>query len=1268
MSSKDIPERVNLKLIRLVMQYRRQQKAGDFIRLNKNSIRLFGKQAAVILSCTDKKKLHEIIPVEDEMSVERYSGESVTLSDVFLSSENAVWDGDTIMFMAEDGVLVSANQYEYVQKHGPLSQYHYFAKSNNKDFEMMKVWKDLSRKSAEARKDKAKEILYLTLGTATWTITEATATKPAVRATSPIMQCQIAEASNSKDRPRFTIIADTVKVNSILARELKQKNIELFLNVTMDNIPFGQPALDVLKAIEDNAKYCPDIDVNINDFNICLLDSTNETICQLIEKHIDELAATPLIQVLMGERKYEELAVRKVADYPIYPLPTDDSQREVIRTVLDGHSINISAAAGTGKSHLMVLLAASLVIAGRNLCIMNEKRAANEVFLKYAAKMGLDQFCLEIDNKMTVPQIIDQLDRISNKAQVYVDPVRARDLLCEAAEVEKSLADYNDAVYSAILGLDLSLYELIGEAICRGACDDVSSLNISLDKYRIVCRKLETLQEDINNTVSDEDFERFLRDGTTGDDETDELLSESVDGLKDNGVDIIAFVKSNCIAYTEICAVAKANLARILASKLIHDKNIEKYGNVFLRSKYAKLTEVYAKLQSLYRDYMRQQLSARIVKAVAEDTELIPILERIKTSKMSVTDFFKKYGATILKLCPVIVTTPSSAISYVTDEMNIFDALLIDEASQVPIASVLPFLIKERQLIAFGDNNQLDIMSFFMSDDEDGYDENGEFDLSRTDKSILHLVQGKGIPSRRLSYHYRSKTQHLFAASNLLCYNGNINLTPDVFTSWSKLPAYLGFEIVKVDVPFDTAKALAAKTLNNQSSARKEKNTYILSYMEGVKSEMAKRIAERVAQIKDDTPEKSVGVVTLNDIFQNMVIDKLEDLISDGHLDCDIDNDEDVWVRSLENAQGKEADVIIIAIDHARRNAKGVLQKNISGYFHGGEKGEQSGNNRLNVLFTRAREKNIVYLAFDYTEIKDSERSLKRLYTYLEYAATGNMSCIAEKPIVDDKTNAYAAKVISAALNGCEVRTKVGANAMMVDLGVLGTPDADKFKVGFLLPNHKITPNTLYTKINLLERAGWRVLPLSLVYLLEKPEAYKSQLPKMIDNEHRLGSDVEENYLTATKPAVPVTLEEIALRGQMNEPDINKGVERAEVIAPLTVPEFAQMDIEATCRQSCDDTIKAATQQVIDLSYKQNTQAFLVKLAQSAHKAAINGDSGKLSGFTNKAYYLYKNMGEKRACYLLALLLRLTDSDDNQQFIKDLLEESVAMKIIEEVA
>lgn len=1252
---KGIPEQVKPELERIVMQCRRQQRASDFIQLNKNTIRLFGKNAVAILA-TDKAKTHEIIPLEDEQSVQRYSGEAVTEADVFQSGENAVWDGDTIMFRAADGVLVSANQYDYIKKYG-LPPYHYFAKSNNKDLPLMRVWKDISRKASEARKDKSKEILYLTLGSVTWTMVKATATEPAQRVKSPLILCQITEAKNSKDRPRFSIVAETVKVNSILARELGQRDIDLFQDVKTDNISFGDEAFAVLKAIEQNAQYCHDIEVNIDDFNLCLLDSTNETLCQLIEKDIDKLAASELIQVLMGKKEYEEIPVRKVADYPIYPLPTDDSQRVVIDNVLAGHSINISAAAGTGKSHLMVLLAANLIIAGRKLCVVSEKRAANEVFLKYAESIGLKQFCLEINPKMTVPQIVDQLDRIRNTAQVYVDPVNARNLLYETADIEKAFADYNDAVYSTIPGLDLSLYDLIGEALSGEECADVSSLNIDISKYRAVYRKLDALQADFDSTISKEDFDRFIAEGTTGDEEADELLGENIESLRQNGVDIIAFIKNNKIAGDRVSVVAKANLARILANRLISEKKIERAGNLVLRSRYTKLTENYAKLQSLYKDFMRQQVSAYIVKSVAEATDLIALLERIKTSRMSVKNLFKKHGAAILKLCPIIVTTPSAAINFLTEEISDFDAVLIDEASQVPIANVLPFLKGSPQLVVFGDNNQLDITSVGKANVEDGYDENGEFDLSRTDKSILHLVQGKGIPSKRLLYHYRSKTQQLFNPSNLLCYNGSINLTPDVYTSWEKLPKHLGFEMVRIDVFFDKDKASAA--INTS-----KKNDYVESYIKLVKKKMAQSVAERVSAIKAETPEKSVGVVTLNVPFQDCVLDELEHLAFSGCLDCDLDNDDDLWVRSLENAQGKEADVIIIAIDHANRTAAGRLWQRISEAFNGGEKAEQSGNNRLNVLFTRAREKNIIYLAFDYKEISASERSLKRLYTYLEYAATGNMSCIPQSPIIEDKTNLFAAKVVSNILSGCEVRTKIGANAanaMMVDLGVLPTSDSDRYEIGFLLPDRKITPNTLCTKINLLERAGWRLLPLSLVNLLIRPDEYKAKLPKMIEKEHRLGSDAEENYLTSVKPDVPVTLKEIASRGQINEL-ANAGGEDA--ITSLSITEFAQLDIEGACRKACDDEIRGATQQTIDSYYKQDSQAFLVKLAQSAHKAAAAGAKDKLDDFTGKAFFLYKNVGEDRACYLLAQLLRVTASEGNQAFIQRLLEEAVTMSII----
>lgn len=1267
MESEKIIENTKNKINELVMQNRRQQKAGDFIRLNNNSIRLYGKKVTAIMA-SDKRKQHEIIPVEDELSADRFAGDAVTISDVFASSENAVWDGDSIRFRTEDGMLLSANQYEYILKHGPLSQYNYFGKSNNKDLSLMQTWKLLSRKASDARKDKAKDILYLTIGSVTWNVTEATETKPAVRATSPLILCQITEAPNSKDRPRFYITADTVRVNSILARELKQNNIGLFFNVSMDNIMLGQPVIDALKTIEANAQYCPGVEVNIDDLNICILDSTNETICQLVEKNIDKIAASPLVQVLMEERKYEDLACKKVSQYAIYPLPADDSQREAIGYVLNGHSLNISAAAGTGKSHLIVLLVANLVIEGKKLCVMSEKQAANEVFLKYAERIGLRKFCLEIDSKMTVPQIVDQVDRIRRTAQTYVNPVKARDLLSETANVEKTIDDYNDAVYSSIPGLDMSLYELTGEAIGREECSDVSALNSPMGQYRTVCRKLEALQADINSTVTEEDFGRYLETGTTGDEEADELINENVDSLKNCGVDIVAFVKNNGIGYSEIAAVAKANIARLLVNRLIDERGIANFGNIFLKAKYSKLTECYAKMESLYAGYLNQRVSEQIVKAVAEERELLPLLDRIKTSRMNVQTFFKKYGEIILRLCPIIVTTPSAAVNYITDEMNEFDTLLIDEASQVPIIGVLPFLTNDRQLIAFGDNMQLDITSFFTSEEEDGYDENGEFDLFRTNRSILHLVQGKGIPTVTLSYHYRSKTQHIFTVSNVLCYNERINITPDVYTGWDKLPPYLGYEMVKVDVPFDKAQALAAQ--KKPTNGKKERNFYLDTYVGRVKAEMSAEIADKVVEIKKSSPNKSIGIVTLNEDFKSLVQDEVEDAISAGRLCCDLNDDSDVWIRSLENAQGKEADVVIIAIDHARRSVSGVLQKNISGFFHGGEKGEQSGKNRLNVLFTRAREKNVIFLAFDYNEIKDSERSLQRLYTYLEYAATGNMSCVPEKQAVDDKLNVHASQVITEALPEMQVRTKIGSNVMMVDLGILDNSHTDRYVAGLLLPDKKISTNALYTKINLLERAGWKVLPLSLVYLLDKPSAFKAQLPKMLNNGKRLGSNAEENFLVVEKPAAPVTIEEISLRGQIDEPDIVEKEETPEIIPQLTTSGFAKLDIEQTCRMVCEEDIATAPQETIDASYKQNTQAFLIKLAQGAHKAAVNADEVKLHTFANKAYYLYKNMGEKRACYLLAQLLRLDqdfDSEGNQRLIANLIEEALAMGILKEV-
>jgi len=1247
---------------------RQQQRATEFIHMSKTSLCLCGKTAETLCGCDDKRKLHEIELTQDELPSERYEGDAVTAGDVFTSSENAVWEGKEVHFKLEEGVLLTSAQYEYVQKYGPLAQYSYFARSNNKDSTVPRTWKEISRRSRAARRDKAKDILYLTVGTVTWIKEEGTDTKPAEKAVSPLLLCPITEDALSRERPRFLITADTVKVNGLLARELKRRGFPLFLNVP-DEVPFGKQMLSALRVIEDNAKYMPHVEVNINSINICVLDSTNESICQLIEKNVDQLARSPLMRLFSGEIEYDEVPKKPITPHAIYPLFADDSQREVIAEVLNGHSQNVSAAAGTGKSQTAVNIAANLAIHGKKLCVMSEKAAANEVFInEYAASVGLDKFCLILDNRMTVSQIIGQLDKIRNTARVYVDPIRARDLLSETAEIEELLDGYQRAVYSVIPSIDMNLYELIGEAIAEDACEDVSDLYVERDGFRLVCRKLDELQENINNAVSDKEFSDFLESGSAGDEEVDELLQDLVAQVRRCGVDIVSFINKNRLPHDRFAAITRANLARILANELVAEYELGKFGNVFLRAKYAKLTECYAKYRSLCVAFMRQQLSERITEAVREDKELIPLLERIKTSKMSVKDFFKKYAGAVMKLCPIIVTTPTVAANYMTDEMNSFDTLLIDEASQVPIVNVLPFLCGDKNLVVFGDNMQLDITSFFHTRGEDAYDEEGEFDMSRTDKSVLHLVQGKGVPGTRLLYHYRSKVPQLFETSNHFCYNDMLNMIPAVYTDWEHLPEHLGPKLHRVHVPFDPASARASARLRKGKDRMVTEYPYLESHVKEVADTVALEVAEYAAKIKTETPEKSIGVVTLNDAFHDKVLDAMEgnDVLAPYLIE-----EEGIWVRSIENAQGREADVILIAIEHDRRNVKGVLQKNISGFFNAGEQNEQSGNNRLNVMFSRSREKYVVFHAFGHDEIRNTDRSLKRLHTYLEHAATGYMPGSAETDETQDKPNLHAAKVVSEALSGSEVRSKIGSGTMMVDIAVIDGRDESKYAVGFMLPDRRISLNTLFTKINLLERAGWRVLPLSLIYLLEKKEAFRKQLPHMIENDRPLGSVAEENYLISSRPSMPITLEEITLRRQLSELSFAEEEVAQPKIQKLGFADLVGLGVESVCRTLCDEDIQTASQDYIDGCYKQNTQALLVKLAQNVHRVALREEGEKLEALTRKAYYLYKNLGEKRCCYLLAQLLRVSagcEQEDNQRLIRMLLDEAEKMRATKESA
>ncbi len=1196
-----------------VEKSRRQLRSKDFIQLSKNSLSLTGKSLPSFLSSLAGrgKKVFELVVPDEGKTGKRLCGDMVTAADVFRTSENIVWDGADIRFLTKDGIAVSGYQYDYIAQNG-LEENQIFAKSNRPETDVPTVWKNIVRRADDARKDKIKEILYITVGSIEWT------TKEGKKAISPLFACSVREEKNNGERLRFRVTGDCFRINGIAGRAIKeQTGIDVFEGVSPE-VGFGA-LLEESEKIKAKASRIANIRFRDDDINVCILDSANETVCQAVEKMADELAASEMVRVLSGERPnpfYDDTGIEG-----IYPLLADDSQRDVIRKAIAGCSVNVNAPAGTGKSQTMVNIAANMAVMGKSACVMSEKAAANEVFLKYAASIGLDTYCLSIENTMTVSDIVSQIIRIVNAPRYYVNATAARETLADKLDVDRELDEFGNGVYREVPELGCSVYDLIGEAIAFPPPENLDSIRASGENYSLVKSKIRNFRDGVMRYTPEKDFFRYVKDGTSGQEEVDEMLRQAVEELLGIGVDPIAFARDNKIE-DRICERLSAAVAFSLASVYMKNRKLNRYGNILLCSLYSRLVSVYDRMTALYRAFMLQEISARVAHSV-RGNPFVALLDKLKTNQhIRPIDLFEQYGKEILRLCPIIVSTPGIAVNYILNSMNTFDVLMIDEASQVPVTGVLPFLAGKKQLITFGDAMQLGVSDYFAQSDTDGRDEEGTFDIDKTDKSILHVVSGK-LSTCNLLFHFRSKCYSLLVVSNETCYDGILNLIPDVYTDKDNLPDYLGYELCVSDDDSATNNA-------------------------GINHVEAEAIAKRVCKIKDETPEKTIGIIAFNEKQQNHILDLLETRHTEGLLCCDLNRDDEIWIRSIETAQGKEADVVLISIGHTARRADGKIRQAISDIHKPG------GVNKLNVLFTRAREKNIVFLSFDYKDLRFSDnQGLARLYRYLNYADTGETDERSEKKKrTDDKLNENWEKI----LESSEVYTpkaKVGNNVLLVDMALVDKDKTDKYCLGMLFAPEKLTPNTLYTKITVLERAGWKLVPVSPVQFIgERKEIIRNAEQYVLrETLPFCGQDEKETYLVETCPTSPILPAEV-----MCEKSILCEEEQLPEKKAFGYEDVLSIDFERAYRKVIPDSILLADDSVLMNYVKNNNpEATLVFLTRRLPKLLCDDFYPQI---VQRVTGLYRQ-GLKAAGYLLAQLLRVREDDNgNADVIEKLLNEA----------
>jgi hypothetical protein len=342
----------------------------------------------------------------------------------------------------------------------------------------------------------------------------------------------------------------------------------------------------------------------------------------------------------------------------------------------------------------------------------------------------------------------------------------------------------------------------------------------------------------------------------------------------------------------------------------------------------------------------------------------------------------------LLSLRPVWLTTPDVASQLLPLDKGLFDLVIFDEASQMPVEYALPCLYRARSAVVSGDDKQMPPSAFFggrietdegdvldgdMPDETASDEERQAFEQAWNRREIkdcpdlLHL--GDAVLKRAtLQVHYRSEYRELIAYSNAAFYQNE-----------------LGVPVRHPDEAVRTAKPI--EYLNVAGVYTKQTN-----------QDEAERVVDFLAALwlEGSGRPPSVGVVTFNLRQAELIEECLEDraeadeafriVYAREQARSDRGEDMSFFVKNVENVQGDERDLILFSTTFGP-SEKGVFRRNF------GALGHKGGERRLNVAVTRARRKVVIVSSMPIDEVSDMLRTRRKpekprdyLQAYLQYA------------------------------------------------------------------------------------------------------------------------------------------------------------------------------------------------------------------------------------------------------------------------------------------
>jgi very-short-patch-repair endonuclease len=453
---------------------------------------------------------------------------------------------------------------------------------------------------------------------------------------------------------------------------------------------------------------------------------------------------------------------------------------------------------------------------------------------------------------------------------------------------------------------------------------------------------------------------------------------------------------------------------------------------------------------------------------------------------------------------PCFMMSPLSLAKYLPAQAMTFDLLVIDEASQMKPEDALGGLLRARQVVVVGDRNQLPPTDFFArvtpaeelgaDADEDAEDLNAE--------SILDWALKTYQAPRRLKWHYRSRCESLIAFSNREFYAAREGSSGDLITFPNARPGAFSVDLVRVDGNYKAGRnpaeviriveAAVEFMIRNSSLPPEDIPTLGIAAMNLEQREAIREEFNRVA--RDAAVERYLAACNAATATRHP---------------------EPFFVKNLENLQGDERDVIMISLTYGRE----LGQTRVAQRF--GPVAGSRGHRRLNVLFTRARRRVIVFSSMGSNDVMAgpaSGRGVRVLRDYLRYAEGSTLAANAPaaREGVSDFERELRARLEA---EGLTIDTQVGAGAYRIDLAVRHPIDPSVYLAGIecdgaAFHSAKSARDRDRLREQVLQGLGWNILRVWSTDWFSNPDG---QAAKLVDDLFRLA----EKPIAADRPWLP---------------------------------------------------------------------------------------------------------------------------------------------------